>query len=75
MLREIIVPENNTYLLKLPDELVGKRVEVIAFEIEEKTDDSLEVNEKLKSIREIFDGKRIDLSSFKFNRDEANDYD
>ena len=75
MLREIIVPENYSYLLKLPGELVVKRVEVIAFEIEEKTDDSLEVNEKLKSIREIFDGKRIDLSNFKFNRDEANDYD
>ena len=31
MMREIIVPTENTYLLHLPDNLIGKNVEVIAF--------------------------------------------
>ncbi len=31
MIREIIVPTQNTYLLHLPDSLIGKNVEVIAF--------------------------------------------
>ena len=35
MIREIVKPEGNTYILNLPDEMVGKTLEVIAFEIEE----------------------------------------
>ncbi len=75
MLREIIIPENNTYLLKLPDDLVGKKVEVLAFEIGETTENGDKIEERLKSIREIFKSNRVDLSNFKFNRDEANDFD
>ncbi len=31
MIREIIVPTENSYILNLPDNLIGKKVEVIAF--------------------------------------------
>jgi len=30
-MRQVIVPTENTFLLHLPEHLVGKRVEVIAF--------------------------------------------
>ncbi len=33
LIREIIYPTENNYTLRLPDEMVGKQVEVIAFEI------------------------------------------
>jgi hypothetical protein len=38
MVRTILKPEKNDLTIKLPDELVGKLVEVIAFEIEEAVD-------------------------------------
>lgn len=35
MIRQIVRPTQNTYVLQLPDELVGKTVEVLAFELEQ----------------------------------------
>jgi hypothetical protein len=37
MLRQVIFPAQNTILLHLPDELVGKKVEVIAFSFDDVT--------------------------------------
>lgn len=73
MTREIIVPAENKVTLQLPDEMVGKEVEIIAFELEKAP--STGAPASLKNIQEIFEGCRVDLSGFVFNRDEANDYD
>ena len=35
MIRQMIIPTQNTYLLHLPDEMIGKNVEVIAFSQED----------------------------------------
>ncbi|MEA5403600.1 hypothetical protein VB776_11810 [Arcicella sp. DC2W] len=75
LVREIIVPTQNTYTLNLPDEMIGKQVEVIAFEID-KVDNNVISREKyLEDIQNIFKDSLVDLSNFKFNRDEANNYD
>ena len=73
LIREIIYPTENNYTLRLPDEMIGKQVEVIAFEIEKTPKKSTQNN--LKDIQDIFRDNRIDLSNFKFNRDEANNYE
>lgn len=79
LIREIIVPTGNSYTINLPDEMIGKQVEVIAFEIENRSQDAdidLGVREKkIEQIREIFKDSLVDLSNFKFDRDEANNYD
>lgn len=76
LIREIIVPTDNTYLLKLPDEMIGKQVEVIAFEVKVNRDVNIEERERRRmEIREIFKDSLVDLSNFKFDRDEANNYD
>jgi len=79
LIREIIVPTGNSYTLNLPDEMIGKQVEVIAFEIESPTqqaNNDIEAREqKIEKIREIFKDSLVDLSNFKFDRDEANNYD
>ncbi|MCF0053224.1 hypothetical protein LXM25_24350 [Dyadobacter sp. LJ53] len=79
LIREIIVPTGNSYTLNLPDEMIGKQVEVIAFEIGNPTqsaDIEIEAGEqKIEKIREIFKDSLVDLSNFKFDRDEANNYD
>lgn len=72
LIREIIMPTSNSYVLNLPDKLIGKQVEVIAFEIE-----GHQINDregKIKKLNESLAGLKADLSNFKFDRDEANKY-
>lgn len=74
LLREIIYPTKNTYTLNLPDEMIGKQIEVISFEIEKKKIANPNKNKK-EEIKSIFKDFQINLSNFKFDRDEANNYD
>lgn len=78
LIREIIVPTGNSYTLTLPDEMIGKRVEVIAFELNKdflgNDETTIDQNQIVNDIREIFKGNLLDMSNFKFNRDEANNY-
>ena len=48
MVGEIIVPTENIYQLKLPDEMTGKKIEVIAFNLSDKysASSNKEVNPK-----------------------------
>lgn len=57
--------------------MVGKTIELIAFEIEgEKAQNDVAAkNQRLLQIEALTAGSLVDLSRFKFNRDEANDYD
>ena len=36
MIREIIESATSTYTLQLPDDMVGKKIEVIAFEVDKE---------------------------------------
>ena len=77
MVRTILKPEKNSLTIKLPDNFVGKVIEVIAFEIDQ-VDNEIVIIEKKKRIEDIdkaLNKHRIDLTNFKFNRDEANDYE
>jgi hypothetical protein len=60
--------------------LSGKTVEVIAFEIEQSSvaDGFVEETDRQKrriEIEQALGKYRVDISSFKFNRDKANDYE
>lgn len=74
MIREIIKPEGNTYILNLPDEMVGKTIEVVVCEIEEKKP----TNGLKKTVEELsqeISGLTLNLTGFTFDRSEANDYE
>ncbi len=76
MFRKIIVPESPNISLLLPANFVGHEVEVIAFPIEDKQTIEKQKDENKyswKNARNFFNAHRIDLSNFKFNRDEANE--
>ncbi len=80
MIREIIIPQNSTYMLNLPAEMIGKQIEVIAFEIglnknREETLDNLSEVDRLKKIQAVFEGVRVKRNGYKFDRNEANDYE
>ncbi len=81
MIREIVESAENTYLINFPQELVGKKVEVIAFEIEEEKPNPLPPldatrESRLQDIRERYSKlPRTSHENYKFDRDEANNYE
>ena len=64
-IREIVIPENNKIELTIPDNFIGEQIEVLAIKIDKETDQF----KRDKS----FDAIKLDLSGFKFNREEANE--
>jgi hypothetical protein len=64
-IREIVIPENNKIELIVPDNFIGEEVEVFAIKIDKETS-------QLKKDKS-FDAIKLDLSGFKFNREEANE--
>jgi hypothetical protein len=74
LLREIITPTQSAVTVFLPEEMVGKTVEVIAFEIGVQPEKTTR-EERLAHIEAITGKHRVDLRNFKFDRDEANNYD
>lgn len=76
MLRQIITSSEPVLTLKLPVEMVDKTVEVIAFEIDiAGTEKQMDKSERINHIKSITEKSLVDLSNFKFDRDDANNYD
>lgn len=75
MYRKIFIAENRDDLnVRLPDEYLHKGIEVIAFDLEEAREEVLASKRAAaqKAI-EYFETIQIDLSDFKFDRNEANE--
>lgn len=71
MIRTIIVPDKQEMNISLfvPENYIGKEVEVIAFSKKEVVDE-----QRIQSAKKVtFDAFSIDTLGFKFNRDEANE--
>ena len=77
MVRKILIPTENTYLLHLPDSFVGRRVEVLAFEVEAPAEAMArpDVASTRAHLQALVAGHLVDLRDFKFDRNEANNYD
>ena len=80
MYRTIFIPneQNNNIPFVIPNEWYGQKVEVLVFPVcgtEEQAKQELSVQERRKKREELLNRYSLDLSNFKFNRDEANDYD
>ncbi|MGG7662984.1 hypothetical protein [Dyadobacter sp. BHUBP1] len=76
LVRKIIVPTSTTFTLTLPKEMIGKEIEVVASEVKApRVLTELEKQQRIEAIEAIFKDSRVDLSNFKFDRDEANNYD
>ncbi|MDX2302195.1 MAG: hypothetical protein NW226_05310 [Microscillaceae bacterium] len=81
MIRKIIIPTQDSYLLQLPAYFIGKKVEVLAFELKSETIRKSKTTvpeskeDRILYLKKVLDKFRVDLSNFTFNRDEANEYD
>lgn len=78
MLRQIITPLESSFTIYFPNDMLGKKIEIIAFELQDQpkqlAGDDNDRMLRLKRIEDLTKDKLVDLSSFKFNRDEANNY-
>ena len=68
MIRTILKAKKNYLTIPLPNEYVGKQLEVIAFMLEDEPETS-----KKQKHQVTFDSVSIDTRGFKFNREEANE--
>jgi len=67
MIRTVVTTNNNTLTLAIPDNYVGRQLEIIAFAIDEPVKPV-----KRASAKDVFKALKFDTRGFKFNRDEAN---
>lgn len=78
-IREIVVPDNNKIELTIPDNFIGKRIEIIAMELEENPVETPSSKNrpftgvKMKGTKnKTFEAVKLNLANYKFNREEAN---
>ena len=68
MIRTICIPESNRFLFILPDEYVGKRLEVTIMQ-----ENEISVNYVMPKTKKVkFNAMSLDTRHFKFDREEAN---
>ncbi len=79
MILEIVIPTENTYTLLLPDEFIGKKVEVIAFALEEVATNTeipqANPAQRRAHLDEILKNYTFNSGGYKFDRKGANDYE
>jgi hypothetical protein len=78
MIRTILKSNKNSVTLQLPDDLVGKMIEVIAFSIEDANTiikDSVPKEISATAFKNKIKEYTFNSGGYKFNRDDANDYE
>jgi len=69
MIRTVVTANNNIITLPIPDKYIGKQLEIIAFAVDEPSEDII-LSAKSKK---TFSAIRLKTKGFKFNREEANE--
>ncbi len=69
MIRTVVTPKKNRVSFNIPDKYIGKKMEVIAFAVDESTEDVIYAAKSRKS----FSAASINTMGFKFDRNEANE--
>ena len=73
MIREIITPHENQYTLNIPDSFIGKKIEVLAYEVKEYPGES---DKSVEALFAKFEGLTFDSQgTYSFDRNEATDYE
>lgn len=68
MVRTVIRPDKASISFDIPEQYIGKEIEVIAFE-----KNAAEETKTVKRKSVTFDAVSIDTRGYKFNREEANE--
>ena len=73
LVKKIIVPTTDSYVLTLPKEMVGKQIEVTAIEVDPKN--PTDIDARMQRLNDSLSKLKVDLTNWKFDRNEANNYD
>jgi len=68
MLRQVMIPSKEKASFPFPVEYYGKEVEILVFP-------SNKENKNFDNLNDIFDKYLFSFTNYKFNRDEANNYE
>ncbi len=69
MIRTVVTPDKNFLSFNIHDKYIGKKMEVIAFAVDEPSESVIYATKRRKSFSAI----KLSTKGFKFNRDEANE--
>ena len=70
MLRQVMIPSKENSTVSIPVEFYGMEVEVLVFPSCKK-----QAHQNNDNINDIFDRHLYSFENYKFDRDEANDYE
>ena len=70
LLRQVIIPSKENSTISIPAEFYGKEVEVLVFPT-----CKVNKNQTYVSIKDIFSKHLYSFENYKFDRDEANNYE
>lgn len=78
MVRQIVIPDTTRLQIDLPEDYLGEPVEITAVRLNEKpssptTDAGKQA--RIARLEKALEGYRVSLKGYKFDRDQANDYD
>jgi hypothetical protein len=69
MIRTVVTPDKNSLSFNIPDNYIGKKMEIIAFAVDEPSEDVIYTTKSRKS----FSAVKLKTKGFKFDREEANE--
>jgi hypothetical protein len=70
MLRQVMVPSKENSTVSIPSEFYGTEVEILVFPSYQK-----KVNQNSGNIKDLFAKHLYSFDNYKFDRNEANDYE
>jgi hypothetical protein len=70
MLRQVMIPSKENSTVSIPVEFYGTEVEILVFPFYNK-----KTNQNSDGLNDIFDKYLYSFGNYKFNRDEANNYE
>ena len=69
MLRQVMIPSKEKSSFSFPVEYYGKEVEILVFPTHNKS------NQNIDNLKELFAKYLYSFENYRFDRDEANDYE
>lgn len=78
MIRTILKSNKKNLTLELPDDLVGKMIEIIAFSVDETKSiekETTPIEVRAGYLKDRLKGFTFNSGGYRFDRDEANDYE
>ena len=69
MLRQVMIPSKENSIISIPSEFYGTEVEILVFPSYNK------LNQSIENLKKLFAKHLYSFENYKFDRDEANDYE